>query len=100
MPQFAPAIAAFFTSGVGEAVAGGLASGAVGYGISRLAAPSAPKIGIPPPPGAALIDPAGQTAAADARRRAAASGGLGSTLTQAGSAPSSPTGGGKALLGQ
>jgi hypothetical protein len=98
MPEILPALGAFFGTGAGAAVAGGLTSAAVGYGVSQLDKPNT-HITIPPPPGAALIDPAGQAAAASARTRAAAAGGLQSTITNAQSAPTGPTGGGKSLTG-
>lgn len=103
MPEMLPALATFFTSTAGEAVAASTAAAVVGAGASKLLAPSMPKIGIPPPPGATMIDPAGQAGAADQRRRAAAAGGLQSTITGAGAQPASPasgpTAGGKSLLG-
>lgn len=99
MPAVLPAIGAFFATDAGAAVGAGLAAGAVGAGVSALTAPKAPHIGIPPPPGAAMISPAGSAAAAGVRRRQAIAGGLDSTITGAGNAPQS-TSGGKTLLGE
>ena len=97
MPEILPAMATFFSSSAGTAIASTAAATAIGYGVSALTRPNT-SVAIPPPPGAALVDPTGQQAAASARARAAAAGGLASTITSAGAV--SPTGGGKALLGQ
>ena len=100
MPEALPALATFFASGPGEAIAGGAATAAVGAGTAALLAPH-PHINIPPPPGAAMIDPAGAMAAAQIRQRQAVAGGLESTVTGAGFQPTvGATSGGKSLLGQ
>lgn len=94
------------TSSVGSGIAAGVASSAIGYGLSTAFSPKMPNLSVPPPPGAAMIDPAGSAAVASQRQRAAAAGGLNSTISPGATAASGAaaatgaTAGGKTALGQ
>jgi hypothetical protein len=87
----------------GNAVKTALVGGAVNEGINVIAGGRRGGVTIPPPPGAAMVDPEGAQAAAMLRARQAVAGGLGSTVTGAGTNQggfTSATSGGKGLLGQ
>lgn len=86
----------FFGNAVKSSLAGSVAS----FGLQKVFGPGSRGVNIPPPPGAAMIDPEGAQAAAQLRQRQASAGGLNSTITGAGLAPTSATAGGKQLLGQ